>query len=774
VLCLLAFLQPALGNFNRIASFPVCTQHEANCNIDLETVAEIVTATENGEMLIYGNAANESIGFVDISNPSSPAGAGILAMGGEVTSVSMTKNDHVLVGINTSPDFVNPSGLLKIVDVVSKTIVHTIDMGGQPDSVAVSPDKTFAVIAIENERDEDKGDGAPPQMPAGFVVIVDTSSNDPTAWTTSSLNLTGLTGISYNTDPEPEYVAINANNVAVVTLQENNGIVLIDLPSGSVIKSFSAGNVDLTHVDTEEEDQIKQNSALTAVPREPDGVAWLSTDHFVTADEGDLDGGSRGFTIFDTDGNVVYSSGNSLEHLTARLGHYPDGRSGNKGNEPENVAYGQFGSDKFLFVNSERSSLIFVYDVADPTSPVLLQSLPAAVGPEGSLAIPSRNLLVAACEKDDRGDKMRSSITIYKYDSSQTAQYPTLVSENRYDGTPIPWAALSGLGASPSLSNVLYSVEDSAYKSNRIFKIKTDAQPARIVQEIRIVDSNDVFAAVSPYGEFSAADLSAMINDDKTVNIDQEGIAVTSDGFWIASEGRGTVGDTDKPVESLNFLFKVDFDGVITEVVTLPDAVNDIQLRYGFEGVTVEGGYVVVAFQRAWDSESNPRLGIYHKDDGWKFVFYPLDTATSQNEGWVGLSDITSVGGGKFLVLERDNQGGPDASIKKIYEIELGDLGSITDGDTITKAEFRDLVPDLKTPGGLVYEKIEGMAVTTTGDVWVCNDNDGVDDNSGETQLLNLGQLVTVTENSLSCGAVRQAYKEQQCCGNPSKTFTLP
>jgi hypothetical protein len=29
----------------------------------------------------------------------------------------------------------------------------------------------------------------------------------------------------YPTDPEPEYVSINDNNVAVVTLQENNHIV---------------------------------------------------------------------------------------------------------------------------------------------------------------------------------------------------------------------------------------------------------------------------------------------------------------------------------------------------------------------------------------------------------------------------------------------------------------------------------------------------------------------------------------------------------------------
>jgi hypothetical protein len=44
--------------------------------------------------------------------------------------------------------------------------------------------------------------------------------------------------------------------------------------------------------------------------------------------------------------------------------------------------------------------------------------------------------------------------------------------------------------------------------------------------------------------------------------------------------------------------------------------------------------------------------------------------------------------------------------------------------------------------GGLVPEKIEGSAITASGNVWIVNDNDGVDDNSGETQLLNLGPLL--------------------------------
>ena len=193
------------------------------------------------------------------------------------------------------------------------------------------------------------------------------------------------------------------------------------------------------------------------------------------------------------------------------------------------------------------------------------------------------------------------------------------------------------------------------------------------------------------------------------------------------------------PINSFNFLFKTDVQGVIETVVTLPDAINAKQIRFGFEGVAEYRGSVYVAFQRVWDGDTNVRIGVYNVvAQTWSFLFYPLDASESQNGGWVGLSDITSLGNGKFLVLERDNQGGPDAALKRIYEI---DTAGTSHGDPLSKTLVRDLMSDLQEPNGLVSEKIEGLAVMPNGDIYIVNDNDGVDDNSGEIQLLNLGHI---------------------------------
>ncbi|MBM95188.1 MAG: hypothetical protein CMI09_04995 [Oceanospirillaceae bacterium] len=90
------------------------------------------------------------------------------------------------------------------------------------------------------------------------------------------------------------------------------------------------------------------------------------------------------------------------------------------------------------------------------------------------------------------------------------------------------------------------------------------------------------------------------------------------------------------------------------------------------------------------------------------------------------------------MVLERDNKGGPDAAIKRIYSVEMSEL---TSGNTVSKLLLRDIKADLDATGAMTFEKVEGLARNMEGEVFILNDNDGVDDNSGENQLINLGVL---------------------------------
>lgn len=671
--------------FRRIATFPVCLQDDARCDDDTETVAEITAASSDGETLVYTDGPGQRIGFVDLSDPRAPQALGTLALGGEPTSVTVL-GELALVAVNTSTDFTTPSGALVVVDLAARMVVDEIPLDGQPDSIARSPAGDYVAIVVENERDEDLDDGAIPQLPAGSLLVVETTDPDPSTWTLQQVDLTGLAGLVAPTDPEPEFVDINEDGVAVVTLQENNAIALVELATASVVASFTAGAVDLTAIDTVEESPalVDLTGSLLAVPREPDGVAWISTTHFATADEGDLAGGSRTFTVFDTSGGVVYVSGAELEHAAVRAGHFPDARSENKGVEPESVEFGRYGDEALLFVASERAHVVYVYDVGGET-PMLRQVLPSTAGPEGVLAIPSRNLLVASSETDARGDGLRAGITIYAYEPGGD-RYPTVTSENRDDGTPIPWGSLSGLAAGDDTT--VFAVSDSYYQRSRILTLDVADRPARIVAEHLVRDLAGRLAALpvvalddpsvdedhaSRRDVFDEADLAALLNDDGTVNLDLEGIAVASaGGFWLVSEGAGTVGDPDEPVNSRNLLLRTTAEGVVERVVTLPEEVDAMQSRFGFEGVAESEGRVYVAFQRAWGEESEPRLGIYDPEsETWQFAAYPLDATISQNGGWMGLSELTALGDGRFMVVERDNQAGPDAAVKRLYTFEM-------------------------------------------------------------------------------------------------------
>ncbi|NKF32410.1 alkaline phosphatase, partial [Pseudomonas sp. BGM005] len=111
------------------------------------------------------------------------------------------------------------------------------------------------------------------------------------------------------------------------------------------------------------------------VLREPDAVKWLDDNRLVVANEGDYQGGSRGFTIFDKTGKLLYESGASFERAVAHIGHYPESRSGSKGVEPEGLEAAKFGDDQYFFLLAERASVVGVYKDTG-ADPELVQLLP--------------------------------------------------------------------------------------------------------------------------------------------------------------------------------------------------------------------------------------------------------------------------------------------------------------------------------------------------------------------------------------------------------------
>lgn len=694
--------------FNRIAAFPVAQNIPADKDKLTPSSAEIITASEDGNTLIYSDSPLGAIGFIDITDPKAPKAAGALMMDGEPTSVAVA-GAKVLAAVNTSESYVKPSGQLRVVDLATKTIEASCDLGGQPDSVSVSPDKTFAAIAIENERDEKVNDGAIPQMPAGDLVIVSLKDGAADCASIKHVTLTGLADVAGD-DPEPEFVAINSLGEIALTLQENNYIVIIDGKTGTVKTSFSAGKTAVEGVDTKSDGALTFTGKVDERPREPDAVKWLDNDRFVVANEGDWKGGTRGFTIFDKTGKILHESGASLEQAIARIGHFPDKRARSKGIEPEGLEAATFGGQKYFFVLSERASIVGVYKDTG-AAPQLTQLLPSGVSPEGAVAIPGRNLLATANELDlGKDGGVRSHVMIYQY-AEGTPAYPTLVSKD-VDGKIIGWGAMSGLVGDAEKDGTLYAVSDSFYSMQpSIFTIDATKKPAEITNVIRVTRGGQ-----------------------PAQKLDLEGIALDGKGgFWLASEG-----DSAKLVP--HALYNVDAKGEIKAEIALPAEVLAGETRFGFEGVTSVGSgddlTLWMAVQREWkdDPKGSVKLLAYKpKSKEWSAVRYPLEKAA---EGWVGLSEITAHGDYVYIV-ERDNQIGDKAKLKKLYRVAIADLKGAKLGSelpVVKKEEVHDFLPDLKAAtNGYVVDKLEGFAFDKSGKAYAVTDNDGVDDSSGET-----------------------------------------
>jgi hypothetical protein len=569
--------------------------------------------------------------------------------------------------------------------------------------------------------------------------------------------LTGLARYAPG-DPEPEFVDINHRNEAVVTLQENNHIVVVDLPTRRVKTHFPAGAVTLVGVDAEEDGVVSLTDTLADVPREPDAVAWapgpLGATNIATANEGDLFGGSRGFSIFRPNGSVLFDSGTSFEEVAVRHGHYPEARSDAKGAEPEAIAYARFGGEDYLFVGSERGNFVAVYTLDRSGRPHFEQLLPGPQGPEGLLPIPERNLLVVSGEVDLTGAAARSTVMIYQLKRGEP-EYPQILSDDD-EGSPIPWSALSGMAGVPWRPNSLLAVWDSAYAVSNIFQIDVSDRPA-VITGVMSIKPGTVGSG----------------------GYDPEGIAIAPDHtLWVASEGNAT--DSVR-----NRLLKLDQNGNVLAEVGLPanivacraattGAVPRRTLGSGFEGIAVLPGpgnryRLAVAQQRGWNY-TTPECEALDDDGGgfnalgepnWTriWIYDPAadDPATPQSEpaawthvfwelapkpalaAWVGLSEITLLPGGDVLVVERDNLTGDFAVLKTLVKIN-GEAA----GDALIRHSEKavyDLMPHLRATDGWITDKVEGVAVTQFGRVYVSTDNDGLDDWSGETWFFRLGRF---------------------------------
>lgn len=367
--------------------------------------SEIVSVRSKSGIAAITNVAG-SIDVLDVSNPSLITQLRRIDVSAYGTPNSVTihpSRDYLLVAHGTAGSV----GRVSAWRISDGAFLAVADAGIQPDSIKISPDGDYAVVANEAEGVAVGNDGG-----AGSLTVVDLDDFNPRrpcALQVTQVSLPSAAGVAgfstarkddlarldITNEPatlEPESVTFDKQSrYAFVTLQENNGVVRLSLKSKAV-DYFGLGTT--SHLaDLTVGGGYLPTQSYTAL-REPDGVFVFGRNgrYVVTADEGDTRNaagssgprGGRTVSVLDTVTGTVVDTGNALDDLANSIGAYPDSRSNRGGVEPEGLAGITIEDRVLVAVGLERGNAVVLLDVTDPTAaPVVLGIAPTGTGPEG-------------------------------------------------------------------------------------------------------------------------------------------------------------------------------------------------------------------------------------------------------------------------------------------------------------------------------------------------------------------------------------------------------
>lgn len=306
----------------------------------------------------------------------------------------------------------------------------------EPEYIAISPDGNFAHVTLQE---------------ANAVGILNLNTNTFTSIVGLGLKDYSLPGNQI--DPTDQDAGVGFRNVPVKSMYMPDGIASYSAGGSTFYVMANEGDAF-----TDDGDLRRLSSSAivldpTAFPNAADlklpgnlgrlNVSLIGADGLGAEPTGFTEivsYGGRSFSIRDANGVLVFDSGDILDKQAHALGLYADGRSDDKGVEPEGVALFTVAGRTLAFIGMERTSrsAVAVFDITDPANATFLQmivgDLASEVRPEGLLAFEANGKIFLAVANEALDD------------------IPTAAGSNRtvlYEITPVPEPstyALMGLG----------------------------------------------------------------------------------------------------------------------------------------------------------------------------------------------------------------------------------------------------------------------------------------------------------------------------------------
>ena len=440
----MAYVSPLIGSINLTPAGTSGEQFQSEISAYVSL---------GGKLFVLASGGGGTLQVIDATNPAAPALKARVTYGNYVSTSVAAYKDLVAVALVPADYDTNPSkGVVRFFRMGADgtlTLLQDVQVGYLPDGIAFSEDGRQLVIA--NEGSPSSNYGIDPIGSVGIIDIKNPTKTPSFTYTDLSfagvtlpagLRISGPTGTTAAQDIEPEYVSIR-DGKAYVTLQENNGVAVVDLRSRRILSVQALGSVDFSQQAVDLSDRDGTGGASAFLPklgqpflglRMPDGISAFEVKdrtYYITANEGDAreygayvdvtrnaaapNGrlntivdpapagpntntaiGSRSLSIFDAKtGALVWDSGTSLQTIAFAAGTYADIRSDDKGVEPEGVITTKVDGRTYAIAALERGtkSTIVVFDVSKPaqTSYVSHLVIDGSVSPEGLQVIPAKD-----------------------------------------------------------------------------------------------------------------------------------------------------------------------------------------------------------------------------------------------------------------------------------------------------------------------------------------------------------------------------------------------
>ncbi len=215
-------------------------------------------------------------------------------VGATMTHVALSPDGHVAAVTIAPADVARQRGAVAFVDIATGVIYTAAPTGFGPDAVAFLPCGSGVVVV--NEGEARVIDGAVFDPPGSLTVIrwTDNVAQDAGDFVSTQITLSPTRGLRLHPDRdprrdiEPESITITGDR-AFVTLQENNGIAVVDLAKNRLERLIPLGSV-VRKLDPSDQDELLGPWAEMATLPMPDQIASFeheSAIYLVTADEGD-------------------------------------------------------------------------------------------------------------------------------------------------------------------------------------------------------------------------------------------------------------------------------------------------------------------------------------------------------------------------------------------------------------------------------------------------------------------------------------------------------